>query len=31
VSVHCDATIALPLLVSAMADWLEGRPAKNPK
>ncbi len=25
VSVHCDATIALPLLVSALAEWLEGR------
>jgi deoxyhypusine synthase len=23
VSVHCDATIALPLLASAMAEWLE--------
>jgi deoxyhypusine synthase len=25
VSVHCDATIALPLLVSAMAEWLDQR------
>jgi deoxyhypusine synthase len=25
VSVHCDATIALPLLASALADWLEER------
>jgi deoxyhypusine synthase len=25
VSVHCDATIALPLLVSALAEWLEKR------
>ena len=31
VSVHCDATIALPLLASALADWLEGRSAKKPK
>ncbi|KPL18483.1 MAG: hypothetical protein AMJ92_07695 [candidate division Zixibacteria bacterium SM23_81] len=23
VSIHCDATIALPLLVSALAEWLE--------
>jgi deoxyhypusine synthase len=25
VTVHCDATIALPLLASALADWLEER------
>jgi deoxyhypusine synthase len=31
VSVHCDATIALPLLVSAMAEWLQERTAGNPK
>jgi len=31
ISVHCDATIALPLLASALADWLEGRSAKKPK
>jgi deoxyhypusine synthase len=27
VSVHCDATIALPLLASALADWLPERTA----
>ena len=27
VSVHCDATIALPLLASALADWLQERTA----
>jgi deoxyhypusine synthase len=27
VSVHCDATIALPLLVSALAEWLGNRPS----
>jgi len=33
VSVHCDATIALPLLVSALAEWLEGhsRSSRLPK
>jgi deoxyhypusine synthase len=31
VSVHCDATIALPLLAAAMADWLQERTVKNPK
>jgi deoxyhypusine synthase len=31
VSVHCDATIALPLLVSGLAEWLqECSPAPNP-
>jgi deoxyhypusine synthase len=31
VSVHCDATIALPLLASAMAEWLSDRFGEKPR